>query len=622
MKDFIRSIASLPRRQKQIVLVLMDICVLPLMMWLAYAVRLARPNVQVMQGLDAWYLYVGVVGILIFALLGIYRAIVRSFNEDYLLRILIGTFIQIVALYSIKKLDLAFIPMSIPLMYGFMLFSYMWWSRAVMRYATLKTFSKKQTRKRVAIYGAGLAGQQIAAALNRSDDYLPVCFIDDKRSLQGQSLSGLKIYSPKKAHSKLCKFGIEEVLLAMPSVGRARKKHIIESFDAADVKIMELPGVTQLVDGQVQVSDIREVDIIDLLGRDPVPPKSELLEKNIKNKVVMVTGAGGSIGSELCRQIVKHQPNMLVLFEMSEFALYSIDRELQTSGVQVIPVLGSVTNQGKLERILHQYSVQTVYHAAAYKHVPLVEANPFEGVYNTSIGTQRSVDAAVAQGVENFVLISTDKAVRPTNVMGASKRMAELYCQGLASTHPKTQISIVRFGNVLGSSGSVVPLFKKQIAQGGPVTVTHPEVTRYFMTIPEAAQLVIQAGAMGTGGDVFLLDMGESVKIVDLAKQMIRLSGFKAVDDQGHGDIAIQFTGLRPGEKLYEELLIDQDGVEHTDHERILKSYEKYFDYSEIHLIFKEINIICTDQTELDHIYDILGEYVDGYVSQNKSYKI
>ena len=614
MKDIIRSIASLPRRQKQIVLVLMDICVLPLMMWLAYAIRLARPNVQVMQGLDAWYIYVGICGIAIFALLGIYRAIVRSFNEDYLLRILIGTFIQIVALYTIKKLNVAFIPMSIPLMYGFMLFSYMWWSRAVIRYATLKTFAKKQSRKRVAIYGAGLAGQQIAAALNRSDDYLPVCFIDDKRSLHGQSLSGLKIYSPKKAQAKLGKFGIEEVLLAMPSVGRARKKEIIESFDTADVKIMELPGVTQLVDGKVKVSDIREVDIIDLLGRDPVPPKPELLEKNIKNKVVMVTGAGGSIGSELCRQIVKHQPKMLVLFEMSEFALYSIDRELQASDIQIIPVLGSVTNQQKLERIIQEYKVQTVYHAAAYKHVPLVEANPFEGIYNTSIGTQRSVDAAVNQNVETFVLISTDKAVRPTNVMGASKRMAELYCQGLASTNPKTQISIVRFGNVLGSSGSVVPLFKKQIAQGGPVTVTHPEVTRYFMTIPEAAQLVIQAGAMGTGGDVFLLDMGEPVKIVDLAKQMIRLSGFRAIDENGIGDIEIQFTGLRPGEKLYEELLIDADNVEKTEHERILKSYEKYYGYLEVSEIFIQLKNY-KHRDDLKELFTILKKYVDGYCS-------
>lgn len=614
MKDFIRSIASLPRRQKQIVLVLMDICVLPLMMWLAYAIRLARPNVQVMQGLDAWYIYVGICGIAIFGLLGIYRAIVRSFNEDYLLRILIGTFIQIVALYTIKKLNVAFIPMSIPLMYGFMLFSYMWWSRAAIRYATLKTFAKKQSRKRVAIYGAGLAGQQIAAALNRSDDYLPVCFIDDKRSLQGQSLSGLKIYSPKKAQAKFGKFGIEEVLLAMPSVGRARKKEIIESFDTADVKIMELPGVTQLVDGQVQVSDIREVDIIDLLGRDPVPPKPELLEKNIKNKVVMVTGAGGSIGSELCRQIVKHQPKMLVLFEMSEFALYSIDRELQASDIQIIPVLGSVINQQKLERIIQEYKVQTVYHAAAYKHVPLIEANPFEGIYNTSIGTQRSVDAAVNQNVETFVLISTDKAVRPTNVMGASKRMAELYCQGLASTNPKTQISIVRFGNVLGSSGSVVPLFKKQIAQGGPVTVTHPEVTRYFMTIPEAAQLVIQAGAMGTGGDVFLLDMGEPVKIVDLAKQMIRLSSFRAIDENDIGDIEVQFTGLRPGEKLYEELLIDADNVEKTEHERILKSYEKFYEYLEVSEIFTQLKHY-RHRDDLKELFTILKKYVDGYCS-------
>nr|WP_218945768.1 MULTISPECIES: nucleoside-diphosphate sugar epimerase/dehydratase [unclassified Acinetobacter] len=613
VKNIIRSIASLPRRQKQIVLVLMDICVLPLMMWLAYAIRLARPNVQVMQGLDAWYIYVGICGIAIFALLGIYRAIVRSFNEDYLLRILIGTFIQIVALYTIKKLNVAFIPMSIPLMYGFMLFSYMWWSRAVIRYATLKTFAKKQSRKRVAIYGAGLAGQQIAAALNRSDDYLPVCFIDDKRSLQGQSLSGLKIYSPKKAQAKLGKFGIEEVLLAMPSVGRARKKELIESFDMADVKIMELPGVTQLVDGQVQVSDIREVDIIDLLGRDPVPPKPELLEKNIKNKVVMVTGAGGSIGSELCRQIVKHQPKMLVLFEMSEFALYSIDRELQASDIHIIPVLGSVTNQQKLERIIQEYKVQTVYHAAAYKHVPLVEANPFEGIYNTSIGTQRSVDAAVNQNVETFVLISTDKAVRPTNVMGASKRMAELYCQGLASTNPKTQISIVRFGNVLGSSGSVVPLFKKQIAQGGPVTVTHPEVTRYFMTIPEAAQLVIQAGAMGTGGDVFLLDMGEPVKIIDLAKQMIRLSGFRAIDENGIGDIEVQFTGLRPGEKLYEELLIDADNVEKTEHERILKSYEKFYEFNEIFSIFLIMSNFNDTKDYNTQLANILSKYVDGY---------
>jgi FlaA1/EpsC-like NDP-sugar epimerase len=330
----------------------------------------------------------------------------------------------------------------------------------------------------------------------------------------------------------------------------------------------------------------------------------------------MVTGAGGSIGSELCRQIVKHQPKCLVLFEMSEFALYSIDRELQNSGVRIIPILGTVTNQAKLERVLHQYAIQTVYHAAAYKHVPLVEANPFEGIYNTSIGTARSVDAAVAQGVETFVLISTDKAVRPTNVMGASKRMAELYCQGLAATKPQTQISIVRFGNVLGSSGSVVPLFKKQIETGGPVTVTHPDVTRYFMTIPEAAQLVIQAGAMGTGGDVFLLDMGEPVKIVDLAKQMIRLSGFKPMDEKGLGDIAVQFTGLRPGEKLYEELLIEAENIEKTDHERILKSYENFYLFDQIRSVFVELSDLSGQGDNHVKIKNILQNYVEGYKAE------
>lgn len=614
MKDIIRYLAELPRRQKQLVLIALDFCALPFLMWLVYAIRLAKPDVQVMEGLDFWYLHVAAAGVLIFAVAGIYSAIVRSFNEDYLLRLSLATFAQIVVLYAVKKAGLAFIPMSIPLMYGFLLFSWMWWSRALIRFATVQALYKKQNRKRVAIYGAGLAGQQIAAALHRSDDYLPVCFIDDKKSLHGRVLGGLKVFPPKRALPLLLKYRADEILLAMPSVTRPRKTEILRSFEGAKVKIMELPGVTQLVDGQVSVSDIKEVDIIDLLGRDPVPPKPELLRKNIENKVVMVTGAGGSIGSELCRQIVKHQPKMLVLYEMSEFALYSIDRELQHSAVQIIPVLGSVTNQNKLERILQQYAVQTVYHAAAYKHVPLVEANPFEGIYNTSIGTARSADAAVAQGVETFVLISTDKAVRPTNVMGASKRMAELYCQGLAATKPQTQISIVRFGNVLGSSGSVIPLFKKQIAGGGPVTVTHPEVTRYFMTIPEAAQLVIQAGAMGTGGDVFLLDMGEPVKIVDLAKQMIALSGFSHFEQsESSGDIEIKYTGLRPGEKLYEELLIDQENVEKTEHERILKSYEGSYDFSEISSVFLELENESESGDNRGAAFHILRTYVEGY---------
>jgi FlaA1/EpsC-like NDP-sugar epimerase len=357
-----------------------------------------------------------------------------------------------------------------------------------------------------------------------------------------------------------------------------------------------------------------------LLGRDPVPPVPELLAKNIQNKMVLVTGAGGSIGSELCRQIVKNKPKALVIYELTEFALYSIDKELRlNSDVRIIPILGSVLDQAKLERVMEQYRVQTVYHAAAYKHVPLVECNPLAGLKNNAIGTAFSLNAAVKTGVETFVLISTDKAVRPTNVMGASKRMAELYCQAMAEAQDQTQISIVRFGNVLGSSGSVVPLFKQQIAKGGPITVTHPEVTRYFMTIPEASQLVIQAGALGQGGDVFLLDMGEPVRIQDLARQMIALSGLKVRETGSQeGDIEIQYSGLRPGEKLYEELLIDEENTEITAHTRILRSVEKHYPLAEILAVFNRMHELTATQTDIEWALAQLEHYVDGYVRGNE----
>ncbi len=398
-------------------------------------------------------------------------------------------------------------------------------------------------------------------------------------------------------------------------MGRVRKSEIIQQLEPAFVKVTELPGLTKLVDGDIRVSDIREVDIIDLLGRDPVPPIAHLLAKNIQNKIVMVTGAGGSIGSELCRQIIKNQPKMLVLYELTEFALYDIDKELrQTASCDIVPILGTVQDQQKLERIIEQYHVQTVYHAAAYKHVPLVECNPIAGLKNNAIGTANSLNAAVKKGVETFVLISTDKAVRPTNVMGASKRMAELYCQAVAETKPNTQISIVRFGNVLGSSGSVVPLFRQQIAKGGPITVTHPDVTRYFMTIPEASQLVIQAGALGSGGDVFLLDMGEPVRIQDLARQMIALSGLKVREaNTTDGDIEIAYSGLRPGEKLYEELLIDQDNTGYTEHTRILRSFEKHYPLQEIQSVFSRINQMSAVDHDVDWALSQLEYYVDGY---------
>jgi len=615
IKAIIQKFSVAPRLFKQAFLVLLDLMAFPIILWLCYVIRLFDLGAKIIPGIDHGILLVTLIAILSLAITGVYRFIVRTFNEVFIVKLAIAVSLIMIALYTLSTCTQAYIPMSIPFMFGFMMFAWVWISRASIRFIIKASFYSEIGRKRIAIYGAGDAGQQMAAALHRSDDHLPVFFIDDYASLQGQIVGGLKVYSVEKALQRFEKDRIEEILLALPSVGRVRKTEIIQQFENAHLKITELPGLTQLVDGEIQISDIQEVDIIDLLGRDPVPPISHLLAKNIQNKIVMVTGAGGSIGSELCRQIIKNNPKMLVLYELTEFALYDIEKELrQTANCEIIPILGTVQDQQKLERIIEQYHIQTVYHAAAYKHVPLVECNPIAGLKNNSIGTANSLNAAIKNGVETFVLISTDKAVRPTNVMGASKRMAELYCQAVADTLPNTQISIVRFGNVLGSSGSVVPLFKQQIARGGPITVTHPDVTRYFMTIPEASQLVIQAGALGTGGDVFLLDMGEPVRIQDLARQMIKLSGL-TVREAGSldGDIEIAYSGLRPGEKLYEELLIDQENTEYTEHTRILRSFEKHYPLAEIQLIFDRINQMTAVEHDVDWALTQLEYYVDGY---------
>ncbi|WP_445404074.1 polysaccharide biosynthesis protein [Acinetobacter vivianii] len=619
MKKIIHQFASAPRLYKQFFLILLDALAFPIILWLCYVIRLFDLGAHVIPGIPHGIMLVSFITVLSLALTGVYHFIVRTFNEVFIVKLAISVALTMATLYILNVITPAYIPMSIPFMYGFMMFAWVWLSRAVIRFIIKASYYSEIGRKRIAIYGAGDAGQQIAAALHRSDDHLPVFFIDDYTSLQGQTVGGLKVYSVEKALQRFKKDRIDEILLALPSVGRVRKAEIIQQFEIARLKITELPGLTRLVDGEIQVSDIQEVDIIDLLGRDPVPPISHLIAKNIQNKVVMVTGAGGSIGSELCRQIIKNKPKMLVIYELTEFALYDIDKELrQTATCEIVPILGTVQDQQKLERIIEQYHIQTVYHAAAYKHVPLVECNPIAGLKNNAIGTANSLNAAVKKGVETFVLISTDKAVRPTNVMGASKRMAELYCQAVAETKPDTQISIVRFGNVLGSSGSVVPLFKQQIARGGPITVTDPEVTRYFMTIPEASQLVIQAGALGTGGDVFLLDMGEPVRIQDLARQMIKLSGLK-VRESGSldGDIEIAYSGLRPGEKLYEELLIDQDNTEYTEHTRILRSFEKHFPLEEIQGVFSKINQMTAIDHDIDWALTQLEHYVDGYKRSN-----
>ena len=615
MKSIIEPAVESPRAAKLAFLVVLDFCVFPVLLWLCYAIRQFDLGAEVVPNLAYGSIWASVIAVVSLFIFGVYRFIVRTYSELFMVKLGLGTALTVAGLYALAYFTDAFIPTSIPLMFGFLMFAWVWFSRGFIRFIVRSYLQADVQKKRVAIYGAGNAGQQIAGALYNSDEHLPVLFIDDDPSLTGQQLGRLKVYDADSALKLLAKKNVDEVLIALPSVGRMRKSEIVKFLEPAHIKITEIPGLTKLVDGEIRVSDIQEVDIIDLLGRDPVPPIAHLLAKNIQNKIVMVTGAGGSIGSELCRQIIKNQPKMLVLYELTEFALYDIDKELrQTASCEIVPILGTVQDQQKLERIIEQYHVQTVYHAAAYKHVPLVECNPIAGLKNNAIGTANSLNAAVKKGVETFVLISTDKAVRPTNVMGASKRMAELYCQAVAETKPNTQISIVRFGNVLGSSGSVVPLFRQQIAKGGPITVTHPDVTRYFMTIPEASQLVIQAGALGSGGDVFLLDMGEPVRIQDLARQMIALSGLKVREaNTTDGDIEIAYSGLRPGEKLYEELLIDQDNTGYTEHTRILRSFEKHYPLQEIQSVFSRINQMTAVEHDVDWALSQLEYYVDGY---------
>ena len=615
MKSIILPLVESPRSAKLAFLVILDFCIFPVLIWLCYAIRQFDLGAEVVPNIPFGTVWVSAIAVLALFLCGVYRFIVRTFNEFFIVKLGLATILSVIGLYLLAYSTHAFIPTSIPLMFGFMMFAWVWFSRGFIRFIVRSYLQAGVPKKRIAIYGAGNAGQQVAATLNRSNEHVPIIFIDDDPSLNGQNIGGIQVYLPNIALKYLPKLKISEILIALPSVGRIRKSEIVQFLEPAHIKITEIPGLTKLVDGDIKVSDIREVDIIDLLGRDPVPPIPELLAKNIQHKVVMVTGAGGSIGSELCRQIIKNNPQKLVIYELSEFALYSIDKELRlNSQVEIIPILGTVLDEAKLERVIEQYSVQTVYHAAAYKHVPLVECNPIAGLKNNSIGTAFSVNAAIKKGVETFVLISTDKAVRPTNVMGASKRMAELYCQAMAEAQQQTQISIVRFGNVLGSSGSVVPLFKQQIAKGGPITVTHPEVTRYFMTIPEASQLVIQAGALGTGGDVFLLDMGEPVRIQDLARQMIALSGLKMREEGSDiGDIAIEYSGLRPGEKLYEELLIDHEDTQLTEHSRILRSFEKHFSLDELLPIFERIYGLTAIDQDIDWALTQLEHYVDGY---------
>ena len=468
-------------------------------------------------------------------------------------------------------------------------------SRAFIRWLfVVMTNRSHLAYKQIIIYGAGEAGLQLCAALQLTKEFNPTLFVDDDNNLQGRRIKGLKVYSPENLSFLIDKMNISEIFVAIPSLSRTHRKKIIDALENYPVIVRSLPGVAELAQGKVEVSDLREVSIKDLLGRNSVPANKKLLSFNITNKVVMVTGAGGSIGSELCRQILFLKPKTLILFELSEFALYTIHRklsEIDLFNIEIVPILGSVNNKKRLGNIFRRFGVQTIYHAAAYKHVPMVEFNNTEGVSNNVLGTLSCAQVAIDEDVETFVLISTDKAVRPTNTMGATKRCSEMVLQALSAMQSSTCFTMVRFGNVLGSSGSVIPLFKQQIETGGPVTVTDADIIRYFMTISEAVELVIQAGAMGKGGDVFVLDMGKPIRIVDLAKKMIRLSGLQVKDETNpDGDIEIEYIGLRPGEKLYEELLIG-DNVLETDNPMIMQAQEDMLAWDDLKPILNELEL-------------------------------
>ena len=564
--------------------------------------------------------------IVLLALTHFYSNVLRVFQDQsmrvVLTVLLVCMLIGQILIYSDELPD---IPRAAPAIHVFLLYMWLWISRIVIQFLVnnvlYDTKNSKEAQK-VLVYGVGNITKDLLHVLQQSRKYQILAIIDERKTLAGSRILGVKVYPKEKLRELIKTLDIEHLFLALPNDLKPLKDNIIHSLEDMPVQISQIPSLDDITSGKLQLSDIKPVDVLDVLQRETVAPNQQLLQKDIMGKVVMVTGAGGSIGSELCRQIIKQHPKELILFEVSEFALYSIQQELinvikSHSGLNIAlhAHLGSVTNQILLENICKKYLVETIYHAAAYKHVPIVESNQYEGAINNFIGTYRALQAAINTQVRTFVAISTDKAVRPTNVMGATKRMAELACQALAASQTITTISMVRFGNVLGSSGSVVPLFNRQLAAGGPLTVTHPDVTRYFMTIPEAAQLVIQAGAMAEGGEVFVLDMGESVKIVDLAKRMIRLSGHvvKGEDTDTNEGIAIEFVGLRPGEKLYEELIIGGDNIEKTGHSRIMKAHERSFNLAELEMFIQQLLEQNKYERDSDWLLERFAYFVEGY---------
>ncbi|MGY2575705.1 polysaccharide biosynthesis protein [Vibrio sp. C8] len=618
--DKLACIYSLPRIYKRLISLGIDSCFITFAFFAAIWVRLGEITPALSPTTLLTLAGTLVVTLLAYTKLGLYRAILRYLTFHALTVVLVGGIVSAVSITTFAYFFHASIPRTVPIIYMTFLILFCGGSRMVIR--ALIVQASRRSCKRVLIYGAGSTGRQLAIALRNSENYQVKGFIDNYGVLERTIIQGLTVYSPEQIEHLVAKLGIDKILLAMPRKLRSERKQIIDGLLHLPVEVLTVPDFKDIVNGNATVDELKDVAIEDLLGRDPVEPNPNLMIANIKDKVVLVTGAGGSIGSELCRQILRQKPKTLVLFELSEFALYQVDKELSAINeqeqldVNIVPLLGSVQRINRISTVMRSFAVQTVYHAAAYKHVPLVEYNVVEGVRNNVFGTYFTAKAAIEAGVESFVLISTDKAVRPTNVMGTSKRMAELALQALADKENQktngTRFCMVRFGNVLGSSGSVIPLFKRQIEQGHPITVTHPDIIRYFMTIPEAAQLVIQAGALGKGGDVFVLDMGEPVKIVDLAKNLIQLSGLEVKSAENpNGDIEIKFTGLRPGEKLYEELLIG-DNVAGTSHERIMTANEQFLPIETFSFILDNLDKACHN---FDHekIRQILLEAPTGF---------
>jgi FlaA1/EpsC-like NDP-sugar epimerase len=623
-------VLALPRPAKRFVALIVDLSLCVLTVWLAYYLRLGE--FISFSGASEWaqgafWAGVASIGIAlpIFVVSGLYRAIFRYSGWPALL-----TVARAVGIYGLlyasvfTAIGVAGVPRTVGIIQPILLLLFVGASRALARVwlgDQYLSILKRASRPKVLIYGAGSTGRQLASAMANSHEMQVVGFLDDDDRLHGHVLNGQPIYNPADLDNLAITLNISDVLLAMPSLSRRRRNEILGQIRVAKVAVRTLPSVTDLAQGKVSISDLRELDIDDLLGREAVMPNHILLAMNVRSKVVMVTGAGGSIGSELCRQIVSVGPSKLLLIEQSEFALYGIHQELEEKlagrDVVLVPLLASVQDNERMHEIMSTWHPDTVYHAAAYKHVPLVEHNPAEGIKNNVLGTLKTAQAAAENGISDFVLISTDKAVRPTNIMGASKRLAEMVLQALATSSPGTKFSMVRFGNVLGSSGSVVPKFRQQIRDGGAITLTHPEITRYFMTIPEASQLVIQAGAMAKGGDVFVLDMGQPVKIMDLARRMIELSGLTVKDEQNpEGDIEIEITGLRPGEKLYEELLIG-DNPKPTSHSRIMKAHEEFVPWEELEGKLKSLEM-ALNVNDVGVIRLMMEKLVPGYTPSDE----